>query len=793
MKQHVQCYRRSLGVALFPLLFAVPLLAQEPVRVMDIPQTEIVSIASNASDVFAASYTVIHRSSDGGATWAPTSVLPTDTSDVNTILVHEGVLYAGMNGSGVFASADRGATWAPAAPGLTGVSLRITDLAVRGDSLFAGTDGGGVHVLNLETPDQWRSFNHGLPAQGITTLAVSGNALVAAGGPSGSVYVRSRQAGSWTTVAIDAEDPQNQVYDLLPIGPYLIAGTAKGIYRGTRDAAEWTPIPDAFPRSADVVALTAYGERVFASVMHQGLTLYSSDDFGTTWTSRHQGGLPVYDLRGSHDRLWIGRGDGLWYLDLGGAPGLLHATLFAHGPYALGRGSVLATLEGSELHLMGYFSGFTAPWHQLDLYRGHPAEGGEMLKNLGFTVPEGGGYAGPVALTVTLEASELAILREGQLYLRVGTLGTNAEDASGAIVPLSLTAPVLLKSSVSTITGGALMRRGDVVAVLEGDLLRIIGFGRFERSIAQVSLRHGAIGGEGEHLAALWTNYIGGPETFVGFDRTLPLTAEQKHDLLDGGLYVEFSASGTSSRSWIYPASNQAPAASEITAPSNGAIIVIGGEPGADPLDPAMLLADVAFTPADDPDGHPVAYIWQLSRTADFLTGATGALELGVDSTQVPLTVAMAAALFDTTWTGFPSIPLQTPVTFYHRVISTDGAAYTYGPTSTLTLSRGTITTNEPTEGMPGRFVLHGNYPNPFNPSTTISFDLPAAADVRVEVFNMLGQQVLAVPAGMMTAGASRTVDLDGSTLPSGSYLYRVVTTGEIAADAATGRMMLIK
>jgi len=96
-------------------------------------------------------------------------------------------------------------------------------------------------------------------------------------------------------------------------------------------------------------------------------------------------------------------------------------------------------------------------------------------------------------------------------------------------------------------------------------------------------------------------------------------------------------------------------------------------------------------------------------------------------------------------------------------------------------------------EPLPETFVLHGNYPNPFNPTTTLTFDLPEQAEVSVEVVDLLGRLVMLLPARTMEAGASRTLDVDATPLASGTYLYRLVARTQDAVHVKTGRMMLVK
>ena len=94
---------------------------------------------------------------------------------------------------------------------------------------------------------------------------------------------------------------------------------------------------------------------------------------------------------------------------------------------------------------------------------------------------------------------------------------------------------------------------------------------------------------------------------------------------------------------------------------------------------------------------------------------------------------------------------------------------------------------------IPEEFALHGNYPNPFNPGTRIQFDLPEPAQVQVQVVDLLGREVMVVPAQEMEAGANRSLELNATSLASGTYLYRLIASGAENRHVRTGRMTLIK
>ncbi|MCB9474303.1 MAG: T9SS type A sorting domain-containing protein [Candidatus Delongbacteria bacterium] len=77
-------------------------------------------------------------------------------------------------------------------------------------------------------------------------------------------------------------------------------------------------------------------------------------------------------------------------------------------------------------------------------------------------------------------------------------------------------------------------------------------------------------------------------------------------------------------------------------------------------------------------------------------------------------------------------------------------------------------------EYTPDRFWLKPNYPNPFNPSTTLVFNLPTSSTVRLVVFDLAGREVARLAEGQLPAGEHRRT-FDGSGLPSGFYFCKLV------------------
>ena len=91
-------------------------------------------------------------------------------------------------------------------------------------------------------------------------------------------------------------------------------------------------------------------------------------------------------------------------------------------------------------------------------------------------------------------------------------------------------------------------------------------------------------------------------------------------------------------------------------------------------------------------------------------------------------------------------------------------------------------------EELPQEVALGRNYPNPFNPSTTIRYGLPASGEVRLVVYDLLGRVVETLVDGVRPAGWHE-VSFGGVALSSGTYLYRLETSDRVI----TQTMVLLK
>jgi hypothetical protein len=135
-------------------------------------------------------------------------------------------------------------------------------------------------------------------------------------------------------------------------------------------------------------------------------------------------------------------------------------------------------------------------------------------------------------------------------------------------------------------------------------------------------------------------------------------------------------------------------------------------------------------------------------------------------------------------------IAVGNTVKLYHRATTSDGSLQSASAIDSVNVTRGMVNAvEERADGLPVEFALHGNYPNPFNPSTIIRYDLPKSMQVRLTIYNTLGEKIRTLVDGLEPAGFKYLTwdgtNETGARVASGVYLYRLEAEGFVATRSA--------
>jgi len=127
------------------------------------------------------------------------------------------------------------------------------------------------------------------------------------------------------------------------------------------------------------------------------------------------------------------------------------------------------------------------------------------------------------------------------------------------------------------------------------------------------------------------------------------------------------------------------------------------------------------------------------------------------------------------------------PGTYYYRLkqVDLDGTQH-FSESVEVVVE---VQTSVGLEIAPSAFRLGQNFPNPFNPTSLITFTVSDAGLARVRLYDITGQQVATVFEEVVNPGATYTAVIDGSTLPSGTYFYSLSSGGRTALR----KMLLLK
>ncbi len=156
------------------------------------------------------------------------------------------------------------------------------------------------------------------------------------------------------------------------------------------------------------------------------------------------------------------------------------------------------------------------------------------------------------------------------------------------------------------------------------------------------------------------------------------------------------------------------------------------------------------------------------------------------------LFVATSVGIFRSQDEGATWIPTNSGLSnLSGRSVAFDSRGYAYVGTNAgaVYVSVQPTTSIDQTIGLlPTQYLLYQNFPNPFNPSTTINYSLPHRSHVTLAIFNTLGQQVATLVNGEVDAGY-HSVEFNASNLASGVYFYRLHAGGYVD----TKKLLLIR
>ncbi|MCF7902161.1 MAG: T9SS type A sorting domain-containing protein, partial [Candidatus Marinimicrobia bacterium] len=183
-----------------------------------------------------------------------------------------------------------------------------------------------------------------------------------------------------------------------------------------------------------------------------------------------------------------------------------------------------------------------------------------------------------------------------------------------------------------------------------------------------------------------------------------------------------------------------------------------------DLVSPADLTQGLTTTPE---------FIWQVATDNDPQDYAVYMLVIAADSEFVSI-LQTIETLVDTEYTLESALTNDTQ--YWWKVIAMDtDSLTTESPVQSFTV--GYVTT-EPEAAIPTKFALHTNYPNPFNPTTTIRYDLPERSTVSLVIYNQLGQPIRTLVNSEQLAGFQSVMwdgrNNVGQQVGTGIYFYQI-------------------
>lgn len=241
---------------------------------------EVHAVTAMGSYVLAGTIAGINRSTDYGADWASvTSSITLCFASIDSIII------AGTD-AGVILSSDMGAAWI-----MPDTSMRyyITSLAVKDTIIFAGTLQNGIfRSTNFGT--SWTAVDSGLGdfQNLVEAIAVKGDTIFA--GTHSGLCFSTNNGNKWTTVSGDALNSLQFINCIASYNSFIFVGTPGGMFRSTDNGYSWETDNNGISFGASIFSIFVTDSDVFIGTTER---VYKSTDNGASWT-KSDSGLPVY-------------------------------------------------------------------------------------------------------------------------------------------------------------------------------------------------------------------------------------------------------------------------------------------------------------------------------------------------------------------------------------------------------------------------------------------------------------------------------------------------------------------
>lgn len=734
----------------------------------------------------------VFLSTDNGESWsAVDDGLPTNYSILSLAVSSRGAgrinLLAGNN-RGVYLSTDNGATWNEADSGLTGINNRVIAGSTNGGgstNLFLGTGSSGMFRSN-DNGTNWSAINNGFEAStiiNVLALAISGTKLCAdVMDMNMGIRLSTDNGESW--IQCGTPPPYDGVIPCLGIGndrdggTNVFYGTHSGLFLSTDNCASWTSVKNALP-SGWVQSLAVSGTNIFAS-LNAGLyhstdngnhwaivtgltvgnptslamcgtnifagsangTIFLSTNNGTSWTQAGEG-LPgdywVKSLTTSDANVFAMTSDGriwkrrlselvpsIWQADITVKDNGNVSQTLSFGTSPMASDGIDPDLAEAALPPPAF--GFDARFHLPtgdESWKDFRSSDKDSIEWMLKFQPGNGGYP----MTFSWDTSKLG---SGSFHLK--------DMVTGTVVNVDMkktSSYILTNSGISELV----IEFTNVPAAITAPSVPVL-----------LAPANGAVNQRVDTLLLTWNASAGAKGYNFQLSTNPKFLSTVNSDSTSDTVITALKLSNSAKYFWRVLAYNEAGASRFTSIDSFTTIVAVPSPPN--------LVFPV------DTTGIP-------RRTTISWDSCAFATHYRV---QVATDESFSNVVFDSVLTN-TLVRLSSPLTgmtqYFWHVNATDTAGTSdYSGAESFTTGAGIDAVDE--LGMiPKDFSLCQNYPNPFNPSTVIRYGLPKISNVRIKIYNLLGQKLETIIDGTQSAGYHE-VSWNGSNKASGIYFCTI-------------------